>query len=210
MDKYAKTFIGAVLAGICIGLGGLAYIALIDNKIVGALLFTIGLFTICTMKFNLFTGKVCYVFDNGLEYALSLPVIWVGNLVGTAFCALFASLTRYGKVYGETAKQLCVSKAEDSLLSLFFLGLLCNVFIYIAVDGFANNPHQVGKYLSLIFGVTVFILTKTEHCVADMFYIWMGRAWNGRTILAILVITLGNCAGGIMIPLFKSLASDKE
>ena len=100
---------------------------------------------------------------------------------------------------------LCQVKLNDSLLSLFFLGLLCNIFIYIAVEGYRNNPHELGKYLSLFFGVMVFILAGTEHCVADMFYFWMAGAWSGRAILCILVISLGNAAGGVLLPLLREV-----
>lgn len=206
--KIVKTFIGAVLAGISIGLGGLVFLA-VDNKVIGAALFTVGLFTVCTFGFNLFTGKVCYVFDNDLKYAAYLPIIWIGNVAGTGVTALFASLTRNADAFSEKAASLCKVKTDDSLVSLFFLGVLCNIFIYIAVDGFKNNPHQLGKYLSLVFGVMVFILAGTEHCVADMFYFWMGGAWGGRAIVAILVITLGNCVGGVLIPLLRKFIKDK-
>ena len=207
--KYARIFIGAFLAGLSIGLGGLAFLS-VDNKVIGALFFTIGLFTVCTFDLNLFTGKICYVFDNGWDYAVNLPVIWAGNLVGTSFAALFATLTRNSADLSEKAYSLCTIKAKDSLLSLFFLGVLCNIFIYIAVEGFKNNPHGVGKYLSLIFGVTVFILTGTEHCVADMFYFQIAHAWNGRAIACILVITLGNCVGGVLFPLLRKLYLKKD
>jgi len=53
--KTLKTFVGAVLAGISIGLGGLVFLA-VDNKVIGAALFTVGLFTVCTFGLNLFTG----------------------------------------------------------------------------------------------------------------------------------------------------------
>ncbi len=93
---------------------------------------------------------------------------------------------------------LCQIKLDDSLLSLFFLGVLCNIFIYIAVEGYARNPHEMGKYLSLFLGIMVFILSGTEHCVADMFYFWMAGAWSGKAIACLLVISLGNAAGGIL------------
>ncbi|MBQ6385390.1 MAG: formate/nitrite transporter family protein [Lachnospiraceae bacterium] len=197
-----KTFTGAVLAGISIGLGGLVFLS-VDSKVLGAALFTIGLFTVCTFGLNLFTGKVCYVFQNGKEYARMLPVIWLGNLAGTGITALFAGMTRNAEALTAKAAEMCLTKQNDSLLSLFFLGILCNIFIYIAVEGYRNIPHEIGKYLALLFGVMVFILCGTEHCVADMFYLWMGRAWNGRTILCILVITAGNCVGGVLLPLMR-------
>jgi len=197
-----SVFTGAVLAGISIGLGGLVFLS-VDQKVVGAALFTVGLFTVCTFGLNLFTGKVCYVFQNDMAYAARLPVIWLGNLAGTGLTALAAGLTRNGPSLSEKAAALCRIKQEDGLLSLFLLGVLCNIFIYIAVEGYNHNPHEAGKYLSLLFGVMVFILCGTEHCVADMFYIWMAGAWNGRMILCILVITLGNAAGGVLFPLLR-------
>ena len=191
-----KAFVSSVLAGACVGLGGLVFLSL-DNRIVGAALFTIGLFVICTFSLHLFTGKVCYALQNDRAYALQLPLIWLGNVCGTGLIAGLARLTRSGAAMHEKALTLCAAKTADGLLSLFLLGLLCNIFIYIAVEGFKSNPHELGKYLSLFFGVMVFILAGTEHCVADMFYFWMA-GWSGRAVLCLLVISLGNAAGGIL------------
>ena len=199
--KTLKTFVSGVLAGISIAFGGVVFLSL-DNKVLGALFFTIGLFCVCTFGFNLFTGKVCYVFANDKAYALMLPVIWLGNLVGTGLVAGAVRITRIATI-AEKAAGMCATKTGDSLLSLFFLGILCNMLIYIAVDSYKNNPHEVGKYLALFFGVTVFILCGTEHCVADMFYFWVAGAWSGRAILSIIVITLGNCVGGVILPLLR-------
>ena len=66
--KWLKTFVGGILAGISIAIGGTVFLSL-DNKVLGALFFTVGLFAVCTFGFNLYTGKVCYVFDNDREYA---------------------------------------------------------------------------------------------------------------------------------------------
>ncbi len=200
--KQLRTFCGGLMAGICIGLGGLVNL-MVDNKSLGAVLFTIGLFTICSFGFDLYTGRVCYVFDNDKAYALRLPLIWLGNLAGTGLTALFASLSRNAPALAEKAAGLCGVKTGDTILSLFFLGVLCNIIIYIAVEGYKNIPHAAGKYLALIFGVMVFILAGTEHCVADMFYFWMGGAWTGRAILCIVTITLGNSVGGLLLPLLR-------
>ena len=62
----------------------------------GALFFTVGLFAVCTFGFNLYTGKVCYVFDQDRKYALGLPLIWLGNLAGTLLTALAERATRVG------------------------------------------------------------------------------------------------------------------
>ncbi|MCR4724259.1 MAG: formate/nitrite transporter family protein [Clostridia bacterium] len=207
--NYGKTFIGAVLAGIAIGLGGLVFLS-VDNKVIGSFLFTIGLFTVCTMGFNLFTGKVCYTFQNDTAYKIGLPVIWLGNLAGTGLTAGCAWMTRVAPAVSEKAMGLCQTKLGDSYVSLFFLGILCNIFIYIGVEGYKSNPHEIGKYLALIFGVMVFILCGTEHCVADMFYFWMAGAWSSQAVIRLLVITLGNAVGGVLLPLLRGLQNKKE
>ena len=204
--KALKTFISAVLAGMCVGFGGVVFLSL-DNRIIGSVMFTVGLFTICTFGLHLFTGKVCYALENGKSYNLALPVIWLGNLAGTGVTALIVKLSRIDGI-AEQATELTAVKLDDSILSLFLLGVLCNIFIYIAVDGYKNNPHELGKYLSLFFGVMVFILAGTEHCVADMFYFWLS-GWSVDAALRVLVITLGNAAGGILFRALHRFVSGK-
>ena len=62
------------------------------------------------------------------------------------------------------------------------------------------------KYLSLIFGVTCFIVCGTEHSIADMYY-WCisGKLYTefGKSILCLLVITLGNSVGGFFFPVVE-------
>ena len=82
MGSGLKTFLYAVVAGLCIAVGGTVFLS-IENKIIGALFFTAALFTICTFGLNLCTGKVCYLFENDRKYALNVLIIWLGNLVGT-------------------------------------------------------------------------------------------------------------------------------
>ena len=202
--NYVKSFIFGILAGISISIGGTVFLSL-DNKVLGAVFFTVGLFTVCTFGFDLFTGKVCYVFDRDLPYALSVIVMWAGNFVGALLTAFAESLTRIGPALQEKAITMCTVKSDDSLLSLFILGIFCDILIYIGVDGYNKNPHEVGKYLSLLFGVTVFILCGTEHCVADMYYFSIAGMWNPHTLLCLLVISLGNAFGGVLLPLVRRL-----
>lgn len=215
MKKYVSIFVYAILAGICIGLGGVVFLRLKDaftgGNVVGALLFSVGLFTICTRGYNLFTGKACYIFDNKPGYLIDLVVIWVGNLVGTA---AFAYLLRATSLCGAesgihvTAASMVESKMAGGYLNLFLLGIACNILIFIAVNGFSKNPHELGKYLSLFLGVSVFILAGTEHSIADMFY-WAVSgtlfAAPGKSLLCLIVISLGNVVGGVLFPLAEKL-----
>jgi len=200
--KRLKTFVSAILGGACIGFGGIAFLTL-DNKVLGALFFTVGLFVICTFGLNLYTGKVCYVFERDKSYALNVPLIWLGNLVGTGLVALMVNLTRMDTI-AQKAASLCTVKLDDNLLSIFILAIFCNIFIYIGVEGYNQNPHELGKYLSLFFGVMVFILCGFEHCVANMFYFSVAEMWNGKAVAYLLVMTAGNAVGGVAFPLIRN------
>ena len=200
--RYWKLFVSAILGGACIAFGGTAFLSL-ENKVLGALFFTVGLFTVCTFGLGLFTGKVCYVFQRDRAYNLGVPVIWLGNLAGTGLVAVLVRMTRLSSALTEKAAALCQAKLDDGMLSLFVLGILCNIFIYIGVEGYNQNPHQVGKYLSLFFGVMVFILCGFEHCVADMFYFSLAGLWSGDVFFRLLVITAGNTVGGVLFPLVR-------
>jgi formate/nitrite transporter FocA (FNT family) len=199
--RILKTFVFGILAGISIALGGTVLLS-IENKVLGALFFTVGLFVICTFGFNLFTGRVCYVFERDKRYALDLPIMWLGNLAGAWLAAQAVRLTRIATI-AERAAAICEVKLNDNLLSIFLLSVLCNILIFIAVDGFGKNPHELGKYLSLFFGVSVFIICGFEHCVANMYYFSVAGMWSWKTLLYILVMTLGNACGGVLIPLLR-------
>ena len=207
-------FFSALLAGLCIGLGGTVFLRVRDSftggTVVGAFLFAIGLLTICTRGYDLFTGKACYLLDqeNKPVYVLRLLITWLGNLCGTCLVAGIESLTGIGSGLSETARAMVDSKLSSPLLSLFLLAALCNIFIFIAVDGYKNNPHQLGKYLSLFLGVMVFILCGTEHSIADMYYWAVSGALfevPGASLLRLAVISLGNVCGGLILPGIEKL-----
>lgn len=221
--KWLKELVYGILAGFCIGLGGTFLLSCKNTAgiVVAALFFTIGLFTICERGYNLFTGKVCYVFDNKPKYLIFLLVVWIGNLLGTMLIAVIERFTFIANPDNATnIQKVALDMVEKkmgitgpfegqfglALLSLFLLGILCDVFIFIAVNGYAKSKYQMGKYLSLIFGVTCFIVCGTEHSIADMYY-WAisGKLYTdfGRSILCLLVITLGNSVGGFFFPVIE-------
>ena len=204
-----RVFLSAVLAGVCIAIGGTAYLSL-ENKVVGALFFTVGLFTICLFGLHLFTGKVCYVFQNDAGYALDLILIWLGNLAGTFAAAWLEGQTRIGPALAEKAAGLCETKLGDGLLSIFILAIFCNIMIYIAVEGFLRAPHEMGRYIALFLGVAVFILCGFEHCVANMYYFSVAGAWGGKALVYLLVMTAGNAVGGVIFPVCRQALKKRE
>ena len=66
-----KKIISGIAAGLCISLGGAVFLAC-ENKVVGAVAFTIGLLSICYYGLSLYTGKVGYLFEKHDGEALSV------------------------------------------------------------------------------------------------------------------------------------------
>ena len=79
MKYNIEILIKSILAGIMIGIGGTIYLSL-DNKIVGSILFAIGLFVIVVYSFNLYTGKIGYLINNFNKKYIIYKVIFIRSL----------------------------------------------------------------------------------------------------------------------------------
>jgi len=194
--SHIRTIILAIGGGIWIAIGGAAYLS-VENKIIGSFLFSLGLFMIVTNELNLFTGKIGYLFDNKPTYIIDLIEIWVGNFIGAAVTALALRMTRSGIC----ADEICEIKLDDSLLSIFMLAVFCGLLMYSAVNGYKTISDPIGKHIAVIVPVMVFILCGFEHCVANMFYFSLAGVWNIDSFAYLGVMTLGNAAGALIMPL---------
>ena len=204
-----NTLILSIAAGLCIGIGGIVFLAQ-TNKFAGAFLFAVGLLTILVFRFNLFTGMVGYVLENLLEkkwsYLYTVLLVWIGNFVGTALAAILVGLTRLGEGLKATCQSMVATKLGDSWYSLLILGVFCGMLMFIAVDTFKKRIAEKDFLcvVAVFMGVMVFILAGFEHSIADMFYfVLTGRVLEA--IPALLLITLGNAIGGNLIPLVQKL-----
>ena len=196
MKKLITDFFSAVIAGICIGIGGIVFLS-IEDKVIGSVLFSVGLLTILVFKLNLFTGKAPYICTRDLKYSGFVGVVWLGNFAGTF---IISFLVRYTTIYNKIAEK-CTAIAEVKtsmpIVSLFILGCLCGILMFIAVDTYNKDSYNRNFSATLIavLCVSVFILSGFEHSVADMFYFMLTlpvKQW----ILPLIVITFGNVAGG--------------
>lgn len=210
-ENNHQSFLEAILAGIMIALGGSIYLS-VENKILGSFLFALGLYTICVFAFNLFTGKVGYLMDaikkkKHASYLKFLGIVWLGNLIGANIVAFLLKNTRLAKTsitslgLIEKATILVQTKLIDSPLSLFILSIFCGLLMYIAVDIYKEKEEGLGRYLGIFLCVMVFILAGFEHCVANMFYFALAGAFkNFSTWYLLLVMTMGNSLGAMLIP----------
>ncbi len=200
MKYNIEILIKSILAGIMIGIGGTIYLSL-DDKIVGSILFAIGLFIIVVYSFNLYTGKIGYLINNfSKKYIRELIITLIGNFIGTLFVGFILKYTRIYTMISEKAKTLADIKLNDTLISILILSFFCGILMYLAVNTY-KEVKDIGKYLAVFLGVIVFILCGFEHCIANMYYFSVSSTWSLNTLLYLLVMILGNSLGGILIPL---------
>lgn len=199
MKKNRSVFMQAVVAGIVIGIGGTVYLSL-ENRVIGAVLFSIGLYAIVLNSLYLYTGKVGYLAGtkDKKAYGVLLIFTWLGNLVGTAIAAAGILLTRIAGIR-KTAEEICKVKFADTPVSILILSIFCGMLMYVAVDGFREKENP----LLLLFCVSVFILCGFEHCIANMFYFSLAGVWSMKAVGYLLIITFGNSIGGMVIPWIK-------
>jgi len=203
---FMKTLIPAILAGICIGLGGTVFLSL-ENGVIGALLFSIGLLTILAFGLNLFTGKVGYALDNKPSYIGTLAIIWLGNFIGTGLMALLIRFTRVYETLEAKVTPIAEQKLADNPVSILLLAIGCGMCMYIAVHQYKKQESML-RCLFVVFPVMVFILCKFEHVIANMFYFALAGFYTEapvKTFLYLVVMTAGNSIGGLLIPAAEKL-----
>lgn len=188
-------FIKGALGGICIGIGGAAYLS-IGNPIVGSLIFSIGLLLICMNGFKLFTGSVSYILLETRSITNAI-VILVGNIVGAWFIGLIFYMSRPDMM--NHAANICFNKLDEGW-RIMPLAFMCNILIFFAVDLFGRTPiNSFIRVLNLVLCVMVFILSGYEHCIANVFYFSAVQLFDAKVFAYLLLNVIFNAIGGICI-----------
>ena len=139
MKTQLLSFVKGILAGLAIGLGGFLYVLMVHfvqgelGRVLGSLLFAVGLFTVCTCMLHLYTGKIGMVYEGKQtkDFYISLPVMLIGNAIGAfgfgfALWAIFKDTSVM-----ETVNRICTSRATlvsfDDFLAVIVQSTLCGV-----------------------------------------------------------------------------------
>ena len=198
-----KAICNSIAAGILIGIGGSVFLA-IENKIAGAIFFTVALLCICQLDLMLYTGKIGFLaFDHSRSEVIATAVCLAGNCVGTGLAGLAIRYCRPQVI--ERAVSLTEGKIATPLGRTFFTAVFCGILMYAAVRIYREKKSISG----ILFCVPVFILAGFEHSIADMFYAWTALTGGGRTVVMLAVVVLGNTVGGLLVPVLKRIAGDK-
>ena len=190
----------SILAGMMIGLGAIVYLSV--GEIAGAFMFSLGLLTILHYKFALFTGKAGGLATGAIS-PKGLAQIYLGNAFGTCIIAFIVqAVSRFGPLVSQ-AQRIVETRTANFWYENLLLGVLCGILMFIAVGSYEKIP------ILTMMCVATFILIGANHCVADMFYFWVGAA--DETVLlglvALVWTSLGNIIGCNIIPFCQKYTS---
>ena len=178
----------SVVAGICIGIAGIGFLATRD--IIGSVLFAFALLSVVAYKLYLYTGTAGFIKKGELPLLL---LVFAGNIAG---CLLMSLLARLSPMpLQESAQNILEGRLAMGPLHGGLLSIACGFIMTTAVT-FARK----GNNFPLLFGVPLFITCGYPHCMADAFFylcvpldFWMA---NLGSIFGFYVsIVLGNFIG---------------
>jgi formate/nitrite transporter FocA (FNT family) len=208
-DTTAFILLG-IFAGVAIAIGGTASLLACNlmsglwGKFVGAVLFSLGMFTVITYGLKLFTGMVAGIPTMGVKNMWQLPVCFIANTIGVV---LFAVIVRYsfiGEQVCSQAQTIISGKFDSDLWALktFLSAIACGLLITFSVW----SPRYVGsKKLSasvgVMFPIIVFVFCGFDHSVADVFYLCLSGTVTLQAVGYVLLAILGNIVGGVLFPL---------
>ena len=195
-----KELTDGVLAGMMVSFGG-AVLLSCDNRYAGALLFCIALLAICYFGFNLYTGKVGFLIaDHSPAMFIKVFSGLAGNFIGTLLFGLIIGAAV--PALREAAANACGVRLAQLPYQTLLRGFLCGILMYVAVWIFNSKKSVLG----ILFCIPVFVLSGFEHSIADMFYFSLaGSIFTPQSLLFLLLVVLGNSAGGLFIPLLGLL-----
>ncbi|WMJ23377.1 formate/nitrite transporter family protein [Paludicola sp. MB14-C6] len=197
-----KNFLSGIMSGIYISLGATLYLY-IENHIIGAMFFTLGIFLVSSFYNYLFT-RVVPLSTATKEYnAIDIAIAYVGNFIGTFVYAFLLSNTRLANKLKHTIDIVATSKMKDSFLSLIIMGIFCAVMVGYGV--LASVKYKDNKIVVLTFYfilVAGFVILGFDHIVANFFYYSFYSLLFGFKLAilpAALAVTIGNLIGGLLI-----------
>jgi formate transporter len=244
-SKAARDFVAllvlGILAGAFIALGALFMTVVLTGaaempwgmaRLIGGLAFSLGLILVIVGGAELFTGDSLMIVACASKritlHALlrAWGIVYAGNVAGALGTVLLVYLCGEhgfaGGQVGKTALGIANAKAGLPAVQLFFLAVLCNVLVCLAVWMSFGAKSLADKVLVIVPPVTAFVAAGLEHSIANLYllpYALAIKAWAGpefwtaigqaaadypmltaaNAVHNIVVATIGNLIGGSLM-----------
>ena len=230
-----------VLAGAFIAFGALFMTVVVTGsgdlpwgvtRLLAGMVFSLGLILVIAGGAELFTGDCLMIVacaSRRITVAALLrawALVYAGNAVGAIGTAALVFLAGQhgfaGGAVGRTALSVAAAKAALPTIQLFFLAVLCNVLVCLAVWMALGARSTAGKVLVIVPPVAAFVAAGFEHSIANLYFLPYGLAikeWAGPGFWAaigqtaadypaltaagalhnVAVATAGNLVGGSLL-----------
>lgn len=199
----------AVMSGCTLGIVGTASLLAANlfgaaGKVVGACLFSLGIYAIIIFEMKLFTGMVAGIPKMPVKDYWQLPVCFVCNMIGVGILAVIIAGTPLAETVIPQGQSVIEAKfaVENWALASFCSSILCGALITMSVWSPKYAPQKnVGATIGVLLPIIVFVFCGFDHSVANMLYFYFFGEVSGRVVGYILLSILGNIVGGIALPL---------
>ena len=227
---FLASFMLAIVAGGGVGFGALYYTIVASDpalsfatvRVVGGLVFTLGLALVLVGGAELFTGNnlIVMAWASGKVSTRTMlrnwTIVYLGNLIGSLGLVILVFFSHHldmndGRI-GLSVLNTAAGKIRPDALTLFVKGILCNVLVCAAVWLAYAGRSVTDKLLAVMLPVSAFIAAGFEHCVANMYFLplaWLlvqtdhAPANFDASLITIpgifhnlMPVTLGNIVGG--------------
>jgi formate/nitrite transporter len=239
-DALALIMLG-LLAGAFIAFGAIFMTVVLTGagelpwgvaRLLSGLVFSLGLILVIVGGAELFTGDSLMIVacaSRRITLAALLrawSLVYVGNVagaMGTAALVFLAGQHGFGGgAVGKTALAVASAKAALPTIQLFFLAVLCNVLVCLAVWMSFGARSTTDKVVVIVPPIAAFVAAGFEHSIANLYLLPYGlaiKAWAGPEFWAaigqgaaaypeltaggalhnIVVATIGNLVGGSLM-----------
>ncbi len=222
-------FVLGLLAGAFIALGAIFMTVVMTGaadlpwgvaRLLGGVVFSLGLILVIVGGAELFTGdSLMIVACAGRRITIASLlrawlVVYLGNIVGAVGTAFLVYLSGHygfaGGALGKTALAVAAAKAALPTAQLFFLAVLCNVLVCLAVWMSFGARSVADKVLVIVPPIAAFVAAGFEHSIANLYFLPYAlaiKAWAppefwsaiGQTAAAYPALTLGASVHNIAV-----------
>jgi formate/nitrite transporter len=191
-----------VLAGAFIGLGALYYTLVVSDaslpfaaaRVAGGICFSLGLLLVVVAGAELFTGNnlLAMAWASGSitlrEVLRDWMIVCAANFTGAAGLAVLVYLSGHWEMnagaIGAAYLKIAAAKMTLPAWRAFFLGMLCNVLVCLALWMAIAGRSVVDKLPAIVFPISAFVAAGFEHSVANMYFLPMALLlkWHGLAL----------------------------
>jgi len=177
-----------MLAGAFIGMGAM-YFTLVTSdatlgfaaaRVLGGVAFSLGLVLVIVAGAELFTGNnlIAMAWAEGkvstFEVLRNWAIVCAANFVGAAGLAVIVFFSGHlgmnGGAVALQAVKIAAAKAALPGVEAFYLGVMCNILVCMAVWMAFAGRSVIDKAIAIVFPISAFVAAGFEHSIANMYF----------------------------------------